>query len=299
MRYLISMLIGAGLISPAPAQVFKLTHEQMVKYTAKNPFDRFPDGRPKVPDALLERVKGLSLEEAWGILMSKGYKHQFAGWDFQVLRPGQKLVGRAYTAQYLPLRPDLNDALQDDAKAAGLPMSTNQKIIDFLQMKDVPVIDLMGAYPGHNFGGSNLQAAVFGRTGTGAVIDGTIRDLDGIRELPTQVYFKKSHPAAVSEVTVVGINIPVKIGEAVVLPGDVVLGDGEGVIFIPPHLVQEICDKADLTHFHDDWTIQKFLTGKYKASELYGGPGLTPELQKEYDAYIKKRTEELKNGAKK
>ncbi len=264
MRYLISMLIGAGLISPAPAQVFKLTHEQMVKYTAKNPFDRFPDGRPKVPDALLERVKGLSLEEAWGILMSKGYKHQFAGWDFQVLRPGQKLVGRAYTAQYLPLRPDLNDALQDDAKAAGLPMSTK-------------------------------QAAIFGRTGTGAVIDGTIRDLDGIRELPTQVYFKKSHPAAVSEVTVVGINIPVKIGEAVVLPGDVVLGDGEGVIFIPPHLVQEICDKADLTHFHDDWTIQKFLTGKYKASELYGGPGLTPELQKEYDAYIKKRTEELKN----
>ncbi len=299
MRYLISMLIVAGLISPAPAQVFKLTHEQMVKYTAKNPFDRFPDGRPKVPDALLERVKGLSLEEAWGILMSKGYKHQFAGWDFQVLRPGQKLVGRAYTAQYLPLRPDLNDALQDDAKAAGLPMSTNQKIIDFLQMKDVPVIDLMGAYPGHNFGGSNLQAAIFGRTGTGAVIDGTIRDLDGIRELPTQVYFKKAHPAAVSEVTVVGINIPVKIGEAVVLPGDVVLGDGEGVIFIPPHLVQEICDKADLTHFHDDWTIQKFLTGKYKASELYGGPGLTPELQKEYEAYIKKRTEELKNGVKK
>jgi 4-hydroxy-4-methyl-2-oxoglutarate aldolase len=294
LRYIISMLIAAGLLSPAPAQVFKLTREQMVKYTANNPFDRFDDGRPKVPDALLDRVKGLSLEEAWGILMSKGYKHQFAGWDFQVLRPGQKLVGRAYTAQYLPLRPDLNDALQADAKATGFPMSTNQKIIDFLQMKDVPVIDLMGAFPGHNFGGSNLQAAIYGRTGTGCVVDGTIRDLDGIRELPTQVYFKKSHPAAVSEVTVVGINIPVKIGEAVVLPGDVVLGDGEGVIFIPPHLVQEIVDKADLTHFHDDWTIQKFLTGKYKASELYGGPGLTPELQKEYDAYIKKRKEELK-----
>jgi 4-hydroxy-4-methyl-2-oxoglutarate aldolase len=298
-RCLISILIGAGLMSPAPAQVFKLTREQMVKYTAKNPFDRFPDGRPKVPDALLERVKGLSLEEAWGILMSKGYKHQFAGWDFQVLHPGQKLVGRAYTAQYLPMRPDLDEVLQADAKATGFPLSANQKIIDFLQVKDVPVIDLMGAYPGHNFGGSNLQAAVFGRTGTGAVIDGTIRDLDGIRELPTQVYFKKSHPAAVSEVTVVGVNIPIKIGEAVVLPGDVVLGDGEGVIFIPPHLVQEIVDKADLTHFHDDWTIQKFLTGKYKASELYGGPGLTPELQKEYDAYIKKRTEELKNGTKK
>src|ERR1700704_3457384 len=111
MRYVIPLLIGAGLMAPASGQVFKLTREQMIKYTTRNPFDRFPDGRPKVPDALLERVKGLSLEEAWGILMSKGYKHQFAGWDFQVLHPGQKLVGRAYTAQYLPLRPDLAEVL--------------------------------------------------------------------------------------------------------------------------------------------------------------------------------------------
>lgn len=294
MRIAISLLIAAGLMAPANGQVFRLTREQMIKYTAANPFDRFPDGRPNVPDTLLERVKGLSLEEAWDILLKKGYKHQFAGADFQILHPGQKLVGRAYTAQYLPMRPDLQEVLDADAKAEGLPHGTNQKTIDFLQANDVPVIDLMGAAPGHNFGGSNLQAAVFGLTHAGAVIDGSIRDLDGIRELPTQIYFKKALPAAVSEVSVVGINIPIKVGEAVVLPGDVVLGDAEGVIFIPPHLVKEIVDAADLVHIHDDWTIKKFLTGKYKASELYGGPGLSPELQKEYDAYVKKRLEELK-----
>jgi regulator of RNase E activity RraA len=166
-------------------------------------------------------------------------------------------------------------------------------VIDLLQANDVPVIDLMGATMGHNFGGSNLHAAIYGATHTGAVVDGTIRDVEGIAELPTQVYFRKAHPAAVTEVTVVGINIPVKIGEAVVLPGDVVLGDSEGVIFIPPHLVKEIVDAADLVHIHDDWTIQKFLTGKYKASDLYGGPGLTPQLQQEYDAYVKKRLAEL------
>jgi len=294
MRFGVSILLAAAMMAPAAGQVLRLTREQMLRCTEQNPYDRFPDGRPKVPDALLERVKGLSLEEAWGILLNKGYKHQFAGWDFQALRPGQKLIGRAYTAQYLPMRPDLSAALEADAKAQGLPKSTNQKIIDFLQLNDVPVIDLMGAAAGHNFGGSNLQAAIYGVTHTGAVVDGTIRDLDGIRELPTQVYYKKSHPAAVSEVSVAGINIPVKIGEAVVLPGDVVLGDSEGVMFIPPHLVQEIVDTADRTHIHDDWTIQKFLTGKYKASELYGGPGLSPELQKEYDAYVKKRMAELK-----
>jgi len=293
MRFAIFLLIAAEIVMPASGQVFRLTREQMIKYTAKNPFERFADGRPKVDDKLLERVKGLSLEEAWGILLNKGYKHQFAGWDFQILHPGQKLVGRAVTAQYLPLRPDLAEVLDADAKAQGLPRGQNQKVIDLLQLNDVPVIDLMGAAPGHNFGGDNLQAAVAGLTKTGAVIDGTIRDIEGIFELPTQIYFKKAHPAAVSEVTVVGINIPIKVGDAVVLPGDVVFGDREGVMFIPPHLVKEIVDTADRTHIHDEWTKAKFLTGKYKASELYGGPGLTPELQKEYDAYVKKRLAEL------
>jgi len=293
MRFVIPLILAAGLLPPAKSQIFRLTREQMIKYTAQSPFDRFADGRPKVDDSLLERVKGLSLEEAWGILLSKGYKHQYAGWDFQVLHPGKKLVGRAVTAQYLPMRPDLAEVVAADAKAEGRPKGENQKVIDLLQANDVPVIDLMGATAGHNFGGSNLHAAIYGITHTGAVVDGTIRDIEGIAGLPTQVYFRKAHPAAVTEVTVVGINIPIKVGEAVVLPGDVVLGDSEGVIFIPPHLVKEIVDAADLVHIHDDWTIEKFLTGKYKASDLYGGPGLTPELRKEYDSYVKKRKAEL------
>jgi regulator of RNase E activity RraA len=293
MRFERMILAAAILLAPLHAQVFRLTREQMVRYTAKNPYERFPDGRPKVDDRMLERVKGLSLEEAWGILLNRGYKHQFAGWDFQVLHPGQKLVGRAVTAQYLPARPDLAEVLDAEAKAQNLPRGQNQKVIDLLLPNDVPVVDLMGAAPGHNFGGDNLQAAVAGLTRSGAVIDGTIRDLEGIFELPSQIYYKKAHPSAVAEVNVVGINIPIKVGDAVVLPGDVVLGDREGVIFIPPHLVKEIVDAADLTHIHDEWTKQKFLTGKYKASELYGGPGLTPELQKEYDAYVKKRLAEI------
>ena len=293
MRLLKPALVAMLLIAPLQAQVFRLSKEEMIKYTAKNPFDRFPDGRPKVDDKILERVKGLSLEEAWGLLQKHGYKHQFAGWDLQVLHPGQKLVGRAVTAQYLPSRPDLAEVLDAEAKAANMAKEPNQKVIDLLELNDVPVIDMMGAGPGHTFGGDNLHAAIYGRTKTGAVIDGMIRDLEGIAELPTQVYFRRAHPSAVAEVAVAGINIPVKIGEAVVMPGDVVLGDREGVIFIPPHLVKQIVDEADRTHVHDEWTKAKFLTGKYRASELYGGSGLTPELQKEYDAYMKKRLAEI------
>src|SRR2546428_13880526 len=103
MRFAISFLISAGLMAPAYGQVFRLTREQMIKYTAKNPFDRFPDGRPKVDDKLLERVKGLSIEEAGTILLKKGYHHQLAGGDFQVMHPGQELVARAVDAQRWPL----------------------------------------------------------------------------------------------------------------------------------------------------------------------------------------------------
>jgi regulator of RNase E activity RraA len=277
----------SGLSLTATGQIFSFTREQMIRYTAKNPFDRFPDGRPKVPDSILERVKKMSVEEAWGALRSKGYQFQYGG-DFKVLHPGQKLVGRAFTAQYLPARPDLVEVIDTDAKSKGMARGVNQRVIDQLQLNDVPVIDLMGVAPGHNFGGDNLHAAIYGATRTGAVVDGTIRDLEGLFDLPTQVYYKGGHPAAVAGVMIAGINIPVNVGEAIVMPGDVVLGDRTGVIFIPPHMVEEIVKQSELTQIHDEWTKNKFLTGKYKASELYGGP-LTPELQKEYDAYVKEK----------
>jgi 4-hydroxy-4-methyl-2-oxoglutarate aldolase len=292
LKLLILSLIAALAAQTAGAQMFRFTREQMIRYTPENTFERFPDGRPKVPDTLLERVKTLSVEEAWGILRNKGYHSQYAD-GLQILHPGKKLVGRAVTAQYLPVRPDLEKVLQAEAKVSGMPASTNQKVIDLLQLNDVPVVDLMGAVPGHNFGGDNLHAAIYGATRTGAVVDGTVRDVEGVAELGSQVYFRKAHPAAVAAVTVIGINIPVKIGNAIVMPGDVVLGDSEGVIFIPPHLVQEIVDAAEKTHIHDEWTKQKFLTGKFKSSELYGG-SLSPELQKEYDDFVKKRLAEIK-----
>jgi regulator of RNase E activity RraA len=164
----------------------------------------------------------------------------------------------------------------------------NQRVIDQLQVNDVPVIDLMGPAPGHNFGGDNLQAAVWAATKTGAVVDGTIRDLEGIFELPTQIYFKAGRPEAVSGVVIAGINIPVQVGGAIVMPGDVVLGDRTGLIFIPPHLVEEIVRQAEITHIHDEWTKNKFLTGKYKASDLYPSPE-KPELKKEYEEYLKEQ----------
>jgi regulator of RNase E activity RraA len=292
MKLLIAFLVSAALMLPAYGQIFSLTREQMIEFTKHNPYERFPDGRPKVPKALLDRVAELSVEEAWGVLRGKGYMRQYEG-GFEILKPGQRLVGRAITAKYLPHRPDLQEVVDADAKKKGLARGNTQKVIDILQRDDVAVVDLMGATPGHNFGGDNLHSAIWGATRRGAVVDGTIRDLQGSFDLPLNLYYRQAHPSAVSGVLTVGINIPVEIGGAVAMPGDVVLGDREGVIFIPPHLVEDVLENADSIHIKDEWTKNKLLTGKWRASQLYGAK-LTPELQKEFDDFKKKRMAEIK-----
>ncbi|MFB3829018.1 MAG: RraA family protein [Bryobacteraceae bacterium] len=283
MRFLCALVCALPLYS----QMFMLTREQMVKFTAANPFGRFDDGRPKVPDALLEKVKGLSAEEIWSVLPGARYPNQFEA-NWQLLHPERKLVGRAVTAQFMPARPDVADVIDADAKARGMARSVNQRVIDMLGPNDVLVVDLFGKVEGGTVVGDNLATAIYAATKTGLVVDGGIRDLEGIFPLPMAAYFRGTHPSAIANVMLTGINVPVRIGAATVMPGDVVFGDREGVYFIPPQFVQQIVDKADVTHVHDEWTKEKLLTGKYKSSELYPTPS-DPALRKEYEEYRKKK----------
>lgn len=296
MKPVAALLLSLALALPASSQVFSLTKEQMIEFTKQNPYERFPDGRPKVPIELIERIGELSVEEAWGVLRGKGYMKQYAD-GFEILKPGQRLVGRAVTAQYLPHRPDLEEVVDTDAEKKGLARGNTQKVVDALIRDDVAVVDLMGAAPGHNFGGDNLHSAIWGQTRRGAVVDGTIRDLQWTYDLPLNIFYKKAHPAAVSGVLMVGLNIPVEISGAVVMPGDVVLGDREGVIFIPPHLVEAVLERADALHIKDEWTKAKLITGEYRASDLYGGE-LSPEMQKDYDAFKERRMREIEAARK-
>ena len=274
------MLIGAD----ARSQVFTWTREQMMKYTGQNPFDRFPDGRPKVPDSLLERLKGMSAEEVLGIA-GRGYPNQFAD-GMQVLKPGKKLVGRAVTLQLMPTRPDVADVDASDWKARG--RLSHQTAIDLLQAGDVFVVDASGSIPSGGIIGDNLAYYIWKTTGAGFVIDGAIRDLEGIAAFDMAGYFRGATPPAIRNVMVSGINIPVRVGNTTVMPGDVVFGDREGVYFIPPHLVQDMVDTAEITHIHDEWTRMKFDQGKYRSTDIYSTPR-DPELLKEYQEYLKSK----------
>lgn len=269
------------------AQLFTLTKDDMIRLTAKNPFPRFEDGRPKVPDELIAKLKDLAAEDAWGVLNGKGFANQFAG-DWRILHPGKKMVGRVVTAQFMPARPDLNELIVAGGKQKGYRGGQNQWVIDQLQPGDVMVVDLFGKNEGGTFVGDNLAYYIYQATKAGGlVVDGGIRDLEAISGVDLPAYFRHAHPSAIRDVMLTGFNVPVRIGNATVMPGDIALGDREGVYFLPPQFVQEIVTKGADTKIHDDWTKIKFREGKYKSSEIYGRPS-RPDLVQEYEEYKKK-----------
>lgn len=287
--------LGCAAAAAAGAQVFRLSKQDLIDLTAQNPFERFADGRPKVPDEMIKRAQAMSAEEVWTVLPGKGYRNQYED-GFQILHPEKKLIGRAVTAQFMPSRPDMDKVANDHAKTAGIERLSNQAVIDMLQPGDVLVVDLNGRIEGGTMVGDNLFYYIMKATnGGGLVVDGAIRDLTGIAEMNMPAYFRGVHPTPIGAVTLTGINVPIRVGKATVLPGDMVFGDREGLYFIPPQFVKEILDRADELHIHDEWTRKMFDTGKYKSGEIYSSPK-DPALRKEYQEYLKKRLEEVRGG---
>jgi 4-hydroxy-4-methyl-2-oxoglutarate aldolase len=292
---LVFCLFGSSLIFPSAirAQLITFSKQDLVDYTAKEPFERLPDGRPKVPNELLERARDLNSEEIWATLHEKGYTNQFAD-GFTILHPGKPLAGRAFTLQFMPLRQDVDQIAQQKAKEHGLARLINQTAIDLLQPGDVLVVDIFGKKVDGTVVGDNLFYYVMKATnGGGLVVDGSIRDLNGISEIDMPAYFKSADPTPIGNVMLTGINVPIRIGNVTVMPGDLVVGDREGVYFVPPQFVREVLDRADEIRIHDEWTKKKFDEGKYKSSEIYSTPK-DAKLREEYQEYLKKRLAELK-----
>ena len=293
--HLATLLCSCSLLAltqAVSAQLISFSKQDLIDYTAQNPFDRLPDGRPKVPDDLIERARDLSSEEVWAVLQDKSYNNQYAD-GFQVLHPGKTMVGRAFTVQFMPAREDVDKVAQGKAKQAFGKRLFNQTAMDMLQPGDVLVVDLFGKKVGGTIVGDNLFFYVNQATKSGGlVVDGSVRDLDGISEIDMPAYFRSVDPTPIGNVMLTGINVPIRIGNVTVMPGDLVVGDREGVYFVPPQFVQEVLDKADETHIHDEWTKKKFAEGKYKSTEIYGSPS-DPKLKQEYEEYLKKRLDEI------
>jgi regulator of RNase E activity RraA len=256
--------------------------ERVADLTPLNPFDRLPDGRPAVSDDLLARMRLVSPEEAWSVLERRhGYQFQFEG-GWHVLHPDRVLVGRAVTAVFTPHRPDLDKVVMDWGAARGWSPRQNTWVIDNLIRDDVVVVDLFGKIRNGTFAGDNLSTAIQTRTGTGMVVDGGIRDARQIAELEGfNAFVRGIDPSAIAEVTLAGVNIPIRIGGATVLPGDVVLGTSAGVTFIPPHLAEEIVLHSEETRLRDEFGKMRLAEGTYTSSQI-DTQTWEPDIQADY-----------------
>ena len=265
---------------PAFAQV-KMTHDQMMFYTSDWKGDRFPDGRPKVPDDLLKRALDVSIEDVWQFLRNKGYQSQFDG-GFQALHPEKSFSGRALTAQYMPSRPDMTSAIAAEGKAEGRKSGNNSWPINELQLNDVYVADGFGKIVEGTLIGSNLGSGIAAHTHTGFVFDAGIRDAEENREIPDfNGFYRGYDPSAWAQMTLTSINAPIRIGRAVVLPGDVVLAKTDGVLFIPAILAEAAISDAEVTNLEDAFNFELNKQGK-NGAEFEGG--WTPQ---KYDAMVK------------
>jgi len=238
--------------------------------TAEWTGERLADGRPKVSDNLLERVKNLGLEDAWGVLRNKGYQNQYEG-DWHIIHQGVKMSGRAVTAQYMPLRPDLEKYIKDQGKTENRAQqgSTNSWPIDVLVEGDVYVADSYGKIVDGTLIGDNLGNSIYAKSKRGVVFYGSVRDEEGLSEIEGfNGWVKGVDPSYIMQMSLVTINAPIRVGRAVVLPGDVVLASDYGVLFIPAHLVEEVVLASEFTQLRDEFGHLRLNEGKYKPGEI-------------------------------
>jgi regulator of RNase E activity RraA len=294
-------IMQAGLFAalcalPAMAQLGMFTKDQLIAITSEWKGERFPDGRPKVPDEILDKLANVDAEEAWGTLRGAGYNLQFEG-NFKTVNVktgGPRMVGRAVTCSFVPLRPDFNNFINENGKKEGrVSRGQNSWVIDTLVQRDVMVVDLFGKIEDGTIIGDNLGTSIMTKTGTGLVVDGSIRDVSGNSEIEGfQIYARGFHPSALREVTLAGINIPVRIGHVTVLPGDVVVSDPEGITFIPPYLAERVVNEADRIHMVDEWGHKMLRERVYSPGEI--DTQWTPKMIEEFNKFCESKGSKIR-----
>lgn len=263
-------IIFAFLVGFVTAQKISPTPDEMKAITSLWTGDRFADGRPKVHDALLARLEKVSMEEAWGYLRNKGYNNQFEN-DWIIINDDKVMAGRALTAQYMPLRPDIESLVREVGKNEGRVQAggTNSWPIDKLQNGDIYVADSYGKIVDGTLIGDNLGNAIYSKSKKGVIFYGSVRDMAGLTKIDGFNGWIKGHdPSYIQQMMLSTINYPIRIGRATVVPGDAVLANKFGVVFIPAHLLADLVINAEFIMLRDQFGIQRLKEGKYTAGEI-------------------------------
>ncbi len=299
LKYVLLFSIVIVFYQQSQSQQIQISKEQLIALTPLWKGERFVDGRPKAPDSLLDRLRNVTLEEAWAVLRNENYKFQYAD-NWQMINPDSVLVGRAVTATFMPGRPDIHRVIDSFGhEKGGRIKSQNSWPLDLLVKRDVYVADQFGA---HNDGptiGDNLGNSIFAKTGNGIVYDGAVRDINGLKELGSFTSFFRSYhpshhlnnPAGQLNTTLVSINQPTRIGMATVMPGDVVLGRDGGVLFIPPHLLERVVKTAEIVRLRDMFGHQRLREGKYTPGQI--DARWSDEIERDFSKWLNEHIDKL------
>ncbi len=306
MKRLFTLLLFLGLSLGIFLNAQTISRDEMVFLTSEWKGERFEDGRPRIPDALIERAAKIGIEEAWVVLYNAGYKNQFEG-NWKMIHEDVPVIGRALTAHYMPSRPDVLKNIMERGHAEGRSGNHNSWPIQELQKGDVYVADSFGKIAQGTLIGDSLGTAIYNKTGTGVVFDGSARDRSGMAEIEGfNAFVRDFDPTFLEEVVLMGLNTPIRIGKAIVLPGDLVISEPTGVLFIPAHMAEEVILTAEFIGVRDAFGYEMLKAGTYDTGQMDNAwtdaiqehflrwldenPDQLPMSRKDLDAFMSKRT---------
>lgn len=286
---LVLLVITGGHVQ---AQSVKISPQKLTEYTKQWKGERFPDGRPKVPDEVLERMQNVSIEQAWSVLRGEGYHNQYEG-NWKMIHQDQPVIGRVLTARYFPNRPELKTRMEtvgheEEQRIGGM----NSWPIDELRPGDVYVADGYGKVTDGTLIGDNLGNSIYAKSGNGVIFDGSLRDLGGLEEIEGfNAFVRGWHPSFIQEMMLMGLNVPIRIGKAAVMPGDVVLAKREGVIFIPAHLARKVVETAEIVMLRDQFGHQMLREGRFSPGQI--DSQWTEEVETAFAQWLENNKKEL------
>ena len=271
MRILCTLLLSSCLWAQAPPLTVQAPTREVPAHVAEklSPADR----------VLFGRLMRVGLEAAWSAVTQEGYPLCFIN-ELTPLNNDRRLVGRARTARYLPNRKDLREKLY----AAGPQL--NYRTAEESQPGDVLVFDA-GGERRSTVSGAMVTTRFLMRGGAGILVDGCMRDVPDIAAMPLSVYLRCGHASSVSPLMMsVDYQVPVRIGDVTVMPGDILIGERHGVLVIPAAIVDRVLDKA-MEHDEQEKFQRKLLL---EGEPIYGVyPNLNEANQKKFEDWKKGR----------
>lgn len=284
--FIIVLVASNGILS---AQT--ISKDELMFLTSEWKGDRFPDGRPKIADDLLDRAKKIGIDDAWQVLKVMGYTNQFEyGWKTV---NDEMVTGRAVTAMFMPTRPDIEKNIKARGTQQGRIGNTNSWPIATLTKGDVYVADGFGKIIAGTLIGSTLGTSIFAKTGNGVVFDGAARDVQGLEEIKGfNAFVRDFHPSFMEDMLLMGLNTPIRIGRVMVLPGDLVIAGKIGVLFVPAHLANHVVSTAEFIVRRDKYAFEVIKSGKFSSGQLDNE--WTNEIKDDFIKWMEKHPEEGK-----